>query len=112
MLGTVNIKEIANAMVPISRFNKGEANRIFEEVNVSGVKIVVKNNSPACILLSPQSYNELMEIVENYYLMQVTEKRLEKTDCRTYSQSEVMKELNISEADLADIEVKIDGVDD
>jgi hypothetical protein len=31
-------------IVPITRFNKGEANKIFDEVQNSGPKIVMKNN--------------------------------------------------------------------
>ncbi len=37
---------VMKSIVPITRFNKGEANRIFEEVKSSGTKIVMKNNRP------------------------------------------------------------------
>ena len=49
----MSLVEMMNALVPITRFNKGEANRIFEEVESTGIKIVVKNNKPSCILISP-----------------------------------------------------------
>jgi len=45
--------EIMNSMVSVSRFNKGEASKIFDEVAKTGIKIAVKNNKPACVLLSP-----------------------------------------------------------
>ena len=36
------------AMIPITRFNRGEANKIFDEVEASGYKVVVKTiNLPA-----------------------------------------------------------------
>ncbi len=41
-------------IVPISRFNKGEANKIFDEVSKDGFRYVVKNNRVKCILLSPE----------------------------------------------------------
>lgn len=69
MLGDFSVKNMLNSIIPISRFNKGEANKIFDEVSQSGYKIVVKNNSPTCVLLTPKKYEELMEIVENYYLL-------------------------------------------
>ena len=61
---------IMKSIVPISRFNKGEANRIFEEVESSGTKIVMKNNRPACILMSPEQYESLMEMVPDYLLQE------------------------------------------
>jgi len=61
MLDRLPPPEALDAIVPISRFNKGEANRIFEEVRQSGFKIVVKNNSPACVLIEPGHYRRWME---------------------------------------------------
>ncbi|HBN86090.1 MAG TPA: prevent-host-death protein, partial [Clostridiales bacterium] len=54
MLNGRTIIDTINSIVPISRFNKGEANKIFDEVKQSGFKIVMKNNTPACILISPE----------------------------------------------------------
>ena len=48
------IAEVMRSMVPVSRFNKGEAAKIFDEVAQTGIKIAVKNNKPACVLLSPK----------------------------------------------------------
>lgn len=39
--------------VPISLFNRGQAGKIFEEVRQSGAKVVMKNNTAECVLLSP-----------------------------------------------------------
>ena len=65
-MARVSILNIMNSMVPISRFNKGEASKIFDEVESSGTKIVVKNNQPACVLLSPAQYESLMEMLSDY----------------------------------------------
>jgi predicted mannosyl-3-phosphoglycerate phosphatase (HAD superfamily) len=46
MLNSFSVSGVLNSLVPISRFNKGEANKIFEEVRETGFKIVLKNNSP------------------------------------------------------------------
>lgn len=52
--------------VPISMLNKGYAGQIFEEVRKTGAKVVMKNNTPECVLISPEDYlsllNELNEL--------------------------------------------------
>ena len=50
--------------MPISRFNKGEASKIFEEVKVAGIKVVVKNNIPVCVLVSPAKYDSMMDEIQ------------------------------------------------
>ena len=46
--GNMVVNDLLKSMVPISRFNKGEARKIFDVVNEEGIKVVLKNNSPAC----------------------------------------------------------------
>lgn len=45
--------------VPINFFNRGLAGKVFEEVKKSGAKVVLKNNTPECVLLSPEEYVQL-----------------------------------------------------
>ena len=61
--------------LPISRFNKGEANKIFSDVKKFGTRIVVKNNVPECVLISPQVYRQMVEEYENAILSSEAEKR-------------------------------------
>lgn len=56
MLNFMTVDNVLNAIVPISRFNKGEAGKIFDEVKSGGFKIVVKNNVPTCVLITPEKY--------------------------------------------------------
>jgi PHD/YefM family antitoxin component YafN of YafNO toxin-antitoxin module len=95
-------------MVPVSRFNKGEAAKIFDEVERTGMKIAVKNNKPACVLLSLERYEGLLEEIEDLELMRETEKRLDEGGL-TYSQDEVMQRLGITQADIdaaEDVEIE------
>ena len=95
-----------NTIVPISRFNKGEANKIFDEVKKSGSKIVVKNNIPTCVLITPEKYEEMINTIEDYKLLLETEKRMKNiNEEELISQRELMKDLDISEKDLENIEV-------
>jgi PHD/YefM family antitoxin component YafN of YafNO toxin-antitoxin module len=107
MLNSVSIGNALNSLVPISRFNKGEANKIFDEVKDMGYKIVVKNNTPACVLVDPQKYQEMVEIIEDFYLLQIVEERA-KSGSKTFSQTEIMKEFNITDDDLQETEVEFE----
>jgi len=91
--------EVMRSMVPVSRFNKGEAAKIFDEVIQTGIKIAVKNNKPTCILLSPDRYESILEYIENLELMIEVENRLDKGG-RTFTQQEIMDHHGLSEADL------------
>lgn len=54
--------------IPIDRFNCCEANKIFDEVNESGIKIVMENEAPACVLIKPEWYEEMLEKLQDYEL--------------------------------------------
>lgn len=109
MLDDISVKEMLNSIIPISRFNKGEANKIFNEVNNSGYKIVIKNNKPTCILISPEQYEKMMETIEDYKLFVDAEKRMRSaSEADFISHEQLMKTLNIQKGELEDIEVEIE----
>ena len=109
MLNFMTVDNVLNSIVPISRFNKGEASKIFDEVKNGGFKIVVKNNVPTCVLITPEKYQELMEKVENYNLLTIAVKRMENVKNSDFIASqEVMNEFQIEQSDLDDIEVEIE----
>lgn len=109
MLNHITISDAMNSLVPISRFNKGEANKIFEEVRETGFKIVLKNNSPACVLLTPEAYAQMLETIENYHLLVEAEIRMGNANAEDFlSAEEALQELGISEADLKEIDVELE----
>jgi len=109
MLNPHFISGAMNSLVPISRFNKGEANKIFEEVRETGFKIVLKNNTPTCVLLTPEAYEQMLGTIENYRLLIEAEKRLENAKEEDFISTEkALLELGISEADLIDIDVELE----
>ena len=109
VLDNISFKDIINSIVPISRFNKGEANKIFSEVSKTGYKVVVKNNKPTCILITPERYEEMMEIIEDYALLSEAESRVKSSQKGDYiSQDTLLKNLGIDEEDFGDIEVEIE----
>lgn len=108
-MNELSVMSMMKTIVPITRFNKGEANRIFDEVEKNGTKVVMKNNRPACILMSPKKYESLMEMLSDYIMLEEAEGRMAHYDPKeAVSQKELMAELGISNTDLDDIEVAIE----
>ena len=100
-----DFNNIINSLVPISRFNKGEANKIFDEVKKTGFKIVLKNNTPACVLLTLEKYEKMLEIVEDYNLLVEAETRMAKAKPRDFiPMNKVMKELGINKLEISNDE--------
>ena len=52
--------DLSKLLVPISRLNKGEANKVIEELKEDGIKVICKNNKPECVLMSLEKYNRLV----------------------------------------------------
>ena len=110
MINSMSVSSMLDALVPISRFNKGEANKIFDELKQSGCKIVVKNNAPACVLLTPEKYQELLEMLEDQYLLALAEERMKRDSGKTYSFEEIIKEHGFTKQELEEIPMEY-GVD-
>ena len=109
MLNNVFRENILDALIPISRFNKGEANKIFEEVRLSGFKVVVKNNTPTCVLLTPERYKEMADIIDDHYLLTLAGERLKNNNPATRSFEEVLAKDGLTLADveaMEDVEIE------
>lgn len=61
MYDALTATKMLNSFVPISRFNKGEAGKIIEEVKRDGIKVIVKNNAPECVMLTVEAYDKLVQ---------------------------------------------------
>lgn len=92
---------LLNCLVPITQFNKGQASRIFDRLRTEKQLVVLKNNAPSAVILSPDEYARLAEIEEDYALLLEANERLENNkDKNTISFNEAMNVLNITEEDL------------
>ena len=70
------VKEISNKTVSISEFNKGFAGRIFDDVKANGSKVVLKNNTALCVLISPKDYSKLIEQLEDLKDLSLANERI------------------------------------
>ena len=106
MVVKLPLKSMRESLVPISRFNKGEANKIFDEVRRSGYKVVLKNNKPACVLVSPDTYEGMLEIIDDYILLTEAGKRDSLPgDDGAISHAELLAEMGISDKQLDDVDI-------
>ena len=93
--------DLLQSLVPISQFNKGQAAKIFDRLHSERELIVLKNNQPSAIILSPEEYTRLTDIEEDYFLLLEANKRMEDNgNNKTISLDTVMSNLGISEDEL------------
>lgn len=87
--------------IPISLFNRGLAGKIFEEVKQCGAKVVMKNNTAECVLLSPDEYVRLMDEVNDARLLSIATERFAHYDsANLITEEEMDRRLGITEDDL------------
>ena len=55
------VRDAIDNTVSISLLNKGYAGKIFDDVKSTGTKVVMKNNTPDCVLVSPDSYRAMLD---------------------------------------------------
>lgn len=93
--------DLMQSLVPISQFNKGQAAKIFDRLHSEKELIVLKNNQPSAIILSPEEYTRLTEIEEDYFLLLEANKRMkDQEESKTVSFDTVMNDLGIGEEEL------------
>jgi PHD/YefM family antitoxin component YafN of YafNO toxin-antitoxin module len=95
--------ETLNSLVSITQFNKGQASKIFDRLQNENQLIVLKNNVPTAVIISPSEYIHLSEIAENYQLLLEAQERLAK-DSQTLTFEEVMQNCGVSQSDLDNAE--------
>jgi len=89
--------------VSISQFNKGLAGRIFEEVKRCGAKVVMKNNSAECVLMSPEEYVRLMDEINDARLMAEASARMSHYNPdKLLTDQQIDEALGLSPDDYAD----------
>ena len=95
------VRQLLRSFVPVTQFNKGKASQIFDRLHKENRLIVLKNNQPSAIILSPEEYERLSEIEEDYTLIVEAQARLEKNAGKSaLSELQVMKDLGITEEEI------------
>lgn len=58
----MDLSRIIKNMVPITLFNKGKASQYFQKAKANGPILVIKNNTPTAIIVSPEEYCQLRDL--------------------------------------------------
>ncbi len=58
----MQLSKFINQIIPITLFNKGKASQLFSRVQEGEPLIVLKNNCPVAVIISPDEY----EIIEQH----------------------------------------------
>lgn len=96
---------VMDCLVPISQFSNGKASQIFDRLKREDELIVLKNNQPTAVILSPAAYNRLTELEEDYALLLEANERIERnSNNKTVSYAQVLKNAGISEEELDKVE--------
>lgn len=91
--------------VPISMFNKGLAGKIFAEVRDRGPKVVMKNNVPECVLISPEEYIKIMDEINDTRLHSIANARMSNFNLNeAVSQEEVNARFGFTAQEFSKIE--------
>ena len=91
--------------VSISLFNKGLAGKFFDEVKKTGAKLVIKNNNPEAVIMSPEEYINLVDELNDAKLLAEATIRMQNADLsKTISHEEMMKKFGITQADLDEMD--------
>lgn len=95
---------VLKSLVPITQFNRGQASRIFDRLHTENRLVVLKNNKPTAVILSPEEYERLSEIEENYTLLLEASRRMAENKISEKTMKTVMSDLGITEEDLEEAE--------
>lgn len=85
-----NASTLLDNLVPISAFNHGGASKAFAQVTRNNPVVVLKNNSPVAIIISPDDYKRLTEAAEDLILHQGSAVRLSASS-HTLTEEEAFK---------------------
>ena len=96
---------ILKSLVPITQFNRGQASRIFDRLRTERQLVVLKNNQPAAVILSPEEYTRLTEAEEDYQLLLLARERLAGDNLKNaIPEQDILSGLGITEEEIAQAE--------
>jgi len=118
-IDNLDISNVINHIVSITDLARGKAAKVLNTVVKEKVPfIILKNNKPQAALIDINIYNELVnvsrkyqEYMENIELLKIAEMRMKTFDqAKTYTRTEALKKLNLTEDDLEAVrnEVELD----
>ena len=98
-----NVLSAIRDTVPIGQFNRGLAGKVFEDVKRTGPKVVIKNNMPECVLISPEEYARMVDELNDARLLAIASARMDSYDPnQLISEEEMDRRLHITKEEIND----------
>lgn len=95
--------------IPLAAFADGKAEEVFSEVRQKGIGIVVDKEKPLCVLMAPEKYIEIVELIEDFELFIEAEKRTRNlSDGDLLTSEQILNEFGIQDSELKDTDVEIE----
>lgn len=96
---------VLNSLVSVTQFNKGQASKIFDRLRTERQLVVLKNNAPSAVILSPEEYERLSDIEEDYHLLLLAQNRIAEGGFEyTVPFHDVLADLGISDKEIEEAE--------
>ncbi len=95
--------------VSINEFDKGSAAHVFDDLSKTGLKVIVKDDVPEAVILSPERYVSLIDEISDVRLLALATERMKRYDpSQTRSFAEIKKKYGVTDDDLKDCEAVIE----
>lgn len=93
-------------LVPVSAFNQGKAGEIFSAVKTTGQpKLVLRRNTPECVLVSPEEYTAMVEELEDLRDYKLAVERLASSSAGEGTDwANLLRAAGVTQKDLAAME--------
>ena len=97
-----DITSLADRLVSVTDLGRGKAASVVSHITKDKKPfLILKNNKPKAAIIDIDQLNELLEDQENYRLLLLVQNRMKNYDeNKTYSHTEVLEELNITEEEI------------
>lgn len=103
-----NLTSAIKNTISISLFDdtNNSVDEIFKDVKESGAKVVMKDNTAECILISPTEYLQLIEELNDTKLLLLANERMKNYDPKkAIDGNDIFEKSGISNEDLEDYDV-------
>ncbi len=56
--------DLMDRLIPITQFNRGQASKIIHSISGKDSVIILKNNTPTAVLMSPENYKTICDLAD------------------------------------------------
>ena len=104
MLFMENLKPVIQSTISITDFIRNVTDSLNSLKN--GAKVIMKNNKPEAVIMTPQEYVDLIDRLEDAEDLSLAIERTKKHNKNThyFTEKEIMEKYHISEGDLKGFE--------